>query len=241
MKPKDLARLVKVYERWAKSICAPIIFPDKEGHMHNGSMTFIRTDSEVLGITNSHVADSITHCGDELGKRCQVGAAHFDPNWLIARHPVLDLATFHLSDVFLSQVDFANPVAAATVTTWPPKPPSEDDPVLYGGYPGSYREQNNGSITVGFAWFAGKVQSVSQNNIGMVLDIANSVATSPERIRPDADLGGWSGGSVFRVVEENLLERLELTAIIYEYSNIYEIALAHPLTDLLPDGTFDHA
>ena len=42
-------------------------------------------------------------------------------------------------------------------------------------------------------------------------------------------------------VEENLLERLELTAIIYEYSNIYGIALAHPLTDLLPDGTFHHA
>lgn len=50
----------------------------------------------------------------------------------------------------------------------------------------------------------------------MVLDISNSIATSPTRIPVDADLGGWSGGPVFRVVEENLLERLELTAIIYE-------------------------
>ncbi len=238
MKLKDLARLIRVHERLAQSICAPIIFPDNEGHYHNGSMTFIRSDSEVLGITNAHVADRITHCKDELGKRCQVGAAYFDPTRLIARDPILDLATFHLSDVFLNEVAAPKPAIAATVTIWPPKPPSEGEPVLYGGYPGCYREHSGGSVSVSFAWFAGKVQSVSPNNIGMVLDIENSVATSPTRIPRDADLGGWSGGAVFRIVEENLLERLELTAIIYEYTDTYGIALARPLTSLLPDGTF---
>src|SRR5687768_504862 len=84
MKSKDLARLIRVHERLAQSVCAPIIFPDTEGQFHNGSMTFIRSDSEVLGVTNAHVADKIRHCKDELGKRCQVGAAYFDPGRLIA-------------------------------------------------------------------------------------------------------------------------------------------------------------
>jgi hypothetical protein len=101
-----------------------------------------------------------------------------------------------------------------------------------------YREQLGGSVNFGFVWFAGKVESVSRNNVGMALDIANSVATSPTRIPFDGDLGGMSGGPTFRVLEESLLERIELTSIIYEYLNVFGIALAHPLTSLAPDGTF---
>jgi|SRR5215213_5552662 len=39
-------------------------------------------------------------------------------------------------------------------------------------------------------------------------------------------------------VDENKLERLELSAIIYEYSETNGIVFAHPLTDLKADGTF---
>ena len=41
-----------------------------------------------------------------------------------------------------------------------------------------------------------------------------------------------------RVVESSGVERLELAAIIFEYSNEYEIMRAHPLKDLAPDSTF---
>jgi hypothetical protein len=134
MKPENLARLVRVYERWAESLCAPIVFPDEAGQMHNGSMTFLRTNGQVLGITNAHVADAIKHCDDELDKRCQVGGAYLDPGRLNARHPTLDLATFQLSDVFLNAAEGNRPLGAATVTIWPPKRPSEGDSVLFGGY-----------------------------------------------------------------------------------------------------------
>jgi hypothetical protein len=151
----------------------------------------------------------------------------------------MDLATFQLSDVFLCQA--GDRFRPATVTAWPPIPPSEGEAAMFGGFPGIYRNQkDDGSVDFSFAWFAGKVQSSSRNNIGIVLDIARSIATSPlPRIPPNADLGGWSGGPVFRVIEEGSIERLELAAIIYEYSPVNEITLAHPLSDLAEDGTFN--
>jgi hypothetical protein len=66
MKAQDLARLVKIYERWAQSVCAPILFPDEEGRMHNGTMTFLRTEVAVLGITNSTLHLFFIIAGDGL-------------------------------------------------------------------------------------------------------------------------------------------------------------------------------
>jgi hypothetical protein len=51
-------------------------------------------------------------------------------------------------------------------------------------------------------------------------------------------LGGWSGGAVFRVIEDEILARLELAGIIYEYSSLYEIVFAHGLSSLAQDGSF---
>lgn len=227
--------MLGAYQQWAKSLCAPVFWRDKNGNLHNGTMTFVRTQTDVLGVTNAHVADGISTCTDEPGRGCQLGGAHLDPARLIARHPTMDLATFRLSDVMLN----VSGHQAATVPDWPPQPPSQGKPVMYGGYPGMYREEltdNNFGFT--FAWFASTVQSVSQQNVGMVLQISTSNSVSSKRIPENADLGGWSGGPVFRVVDSDNIERLELAAIIYEYSGNYEIAFAHPLSDLLPDGTF---
>ena len=109
---------------------------------------------------------------------------------------------------------------------------------MYGGYPGIYREERGGEFDFTFAWFAGRVSSVSDRHVGMVLEIATAKSLSSSRIPPNADLGGWSGGPVFRMVDENNIERLELAAIIYEYSPTFEIAFAHPLSSLAEDGSF---
>jgi hypothetical protein len=110
---------------------------------------------------------------------------------------------------------------------------------MFGGYPAAYRhERSDGTVDFNFAWFAAKVQSSSDKNFGMVLEISRSISISPTPITADIDLGGWSRGPVFRIADESGIERLELSAIIYEYSAINEIALAHPLIDLMPNGTF---
>lgn len=240
--------MVRTYEAWANALCAPIFWEDGQGQTLNGTITLLHTAKELLGITNAHVADALANCTDQIGNRCQIGGAYLDPARLMAKHPSLDLATFRLSSVVIGQIALLNDGSvgegfkhqAATVTNWPPAPPIEGAPVMYGGFPGAYRKKlDDGNVNFGFFWFATKVQSVSEKNIGMVIERESSVSIG-EVVLPDkADLGGWSGGPVFRIVEQNLLETLELCGVIYEYSAETGIVLAHPLTDLNPDGTFN--
>lgn len=247
VKPRDVLRMVAAYQIWAHSICAPIFWEDGEGQTYNGSLTLLKTDERLLGITNSHVARGLADCTEEVGHRCQIGGAYLDPKRLISEHPTMDIATFELSDVLMGQVSILSDASigagivhqGASVSSWPIPSPGENDPVMYGGYPGAYRAKlENGNVNFGFFWFATKVQSVSEKNIGMVIDPTNSISVGKVKLDTGADLGGWSGGPVFRIVEHERIERLELCGIIYEYSAQTGIVLSHPLTDLNPDGTF---
>jgi hypothetical protein len=238
MEQVQIRTLLGVYQSWAKSLCAPLFWRDVNQQMHNATMTFVRTHSDVLGITNVHVAESFADCTDESGRICQLGGARLDPARFIARHPSMDLASFRLSDIILAQAEHLERLDPATVPTWPPAPPTEGDVVMFGGYPGIYREESADNIDSIFTWFAGKVASASDKNVAMVLEIATSKSLTSSRVPPHADLGGWSGGPVFTVVDSNGIERLELSAIIYEYSATSEIAFAHPLSQLTEDGNF---
>lgn len=230
-----LKHFLGAYQSWAQRLCIPVFWRDANRQMHNGTITLVRTPSHVLGITNAHVADGLlADYADEPGRGCQIGGAHLDPNRLIARHPTMDLATFRLSDVILAPAG-GDP---ASVPTWPPTAPTEGDVVIYGGYPAMYRQERPGNVDFMFATFAGKVASASDRNVGMVLEIERSESISSSRIPPNADLGGWSGGPVFRVIDSNGIEHIELAAIIYEYSALSEIAFAHPLSSLAEDGNF---
>lgn len=226
-------------EAWAKSCCAPVYYRDDKNVQHNGSMTFLNTGGALLGVTAGHVADSMrSFCDGSAGRQCQVGNAAFDRSWQIERHETLDLATFAISDGFLAAAGHY----AAGVHAWPPNPVQPRDLVLLCGYPGMYRKNQNALFEVAFVWFAGLVESVSARNVGMALRIATSLTAGSERVPENADLGGWSGGAAFRLVEEALTNglraRLEPAGIIYEYMAGAEIVLAHPLTKIGPTGHF---
>lgn len=79
--------LLEAYHSWAKALCAPVFWRDADARMRNGTITFVRTHTDVLGVTNAHVAEGIATCTDEPGKGCQVGGADLDPARFIARHP----------------------------------------------------------------------------------------------------------------------------------------------------------
>lgn len=223
--------MIRRYRSWAECLCAPVFWRMSDGRMNNGTVTFLRTTEAVLGLTNAHVAYGLANSND---RGWQLGNAQFDPNRIIACHPKLDLATYRLSDVFLS----AAGKDAATVSVWPPNRPSMDEPIALGGYPGMYRKVSAGNVTFGFAWFSGKVTVEGDATVGIVLNLGESIATTPERIPAHANLGGSSGGPVFRVVESSGIERLELAAIIDQCSQVSETVLARPLNSLAPDGTF---
>jgi hypothetical protein len=235
MNPQQLIVYINQMHEWAQGCCAPLFYRDATFAQHSGSMTFVDTGQELLGITAGHVADGvINYCDGSPGHGCQVGSADLDPGRLIARHHELDLATFRLSTPFITTARHHS----VSVPQWPPRAPVVGETMLFGGYPAMYRKQQDRQIEVAFLYFASRVDSASDRHFGMALEIADSYSHGYERVPANADLGGWSGGCVFRVIEDEVLARLELTGIIYEYSPALEIVFAHPVSCVGPDGTF---
>jgi hypothetical protein len=101
-----------------------------------------------------------------------------------------------------------------------------------------YREANAGKVKFGFTWFAGRANVEGDATVGIALHLDESIATTPERIPSYPNLGGCSGGPVFRIVDSNGIERLELAAIIDQCAQASETVLARPLSTLAEDGTF---
>jgi hypothetical protein len=52
----------------------------------------------------------------------------------------------------------------------------------------------------------------------------------------NSDPGGWSGGPVFRSVEEGLIARLEIVGFIYEFP-LGQAVLARHVDVVLADGS----
>ncbi len=220
--------------------CAPVFFRTEKGERRNGTMTFVNTGREVLGVTAGHVADRLLECCDEKpGYGCQVGGAELDvAGRFIARHPQLDLATFRLSEVFTSTAgDKHCPISAEI---WPPPSPRIGEKALFSGYPGIYRKERKEpyEFDVTFTHFGVSVQNINGPEFGMNLGISEAESLTGDRLPPGVDLGGISGGGVFRVIEDGLIARLQILGIVIGGWAPYELVLAHPLTSINDDGTF---
>ncbi len=222
---------------WAREGCAPLWFRDLAGALHHASITFVDTGTAVLGVTARHVADEVVVYCDEAtpGRGCQVGNGEMSPSSFLGRHPSLDLATFRLSHEFVASTGHS----ALTVPRWPPQVAGEGELMLFGGYPARLSGKEPGAFNGAHVWFAGHAESVADRNAGMRLRIADSIPAGLDTAPPSADLGGWSGGAVFRVLEQEAIARLELAGIVYEYSRGAELVLAHPLTSIAASGAFE--
>jgi len=107
--------------------------------------------------------------------------------------------------------------------------------VIFGGYPASYRRDRIGNIDFDYAWFAGKLEISTDENVGLLLRIEDSISMGPKRIPSDVKLGGWSGGFVFKLFEDPVVF-LEPKGVIYQYSAGFDLALAHPISRVTKDG-----
>jgi hypothetical protein len=107
---------------------------------------------------------------------------------------------------------------------------------MFGGHPGVNKLDRVTSVEFDYAWFVGRLDNVSEDNIGMVLKIEDSMSLpGSRRTAPHADLGGCSGGLVSKVIEWPVVT-LEPVGIIYEYSPTLELAFAHPLSRISENG-----
>jgi hypothetical protein len=217
-----------------KQCAAPVYWEDSSGKPHNGTMTFVNTGAEVLGITNGHVARDCLEAY-RADPTCRVGFADFDPDRRLVdttrdrEEP--DLATFLLSEVFVTSARGT----AATTMSWPPHPIQVGELVLLGGFPAFYRRPGEGGEDFAFVSFIAKVESVSEVKFGLQLRLKHVLTTGPDDVPADFDPGGWSGGPVYRIVE-GPVAHLELCGIIFEYHHGFELVYMHPLTPVSEHG-----
>lgn len=104
---------------------------------------------------------------------------------------------------------------------WPPKLPRNGEWVAYAGFPTAYR-QDDGQGRVDLAIVGGMmmVTSASPERAITVLDREHLVAIRGDAVPPPGtELGGMSGGPVFRVGEG---EKLELVGVVTDYGDTFD-------------------
>jgi|GEM_PF-2082046 len=203
---------------------------------HNGTICFLKTGMRIVGVTAHHVFDKYRMALEiDPQTRCQFGGTTIEPiSRLISENRYLDLATFDLSTVV---------VAAAGATAhvpihWPTQEVKTTEVAIYGGYPGSLREEHETTADIPFQWFAGSPLSVTPENLKLHIDMEHFHQPLHGAKLSNWDLGGMSGGPVFRLVTTPI-ERLELAAFIYESQPNLSLVYARPSHYITQDGSID--
>jgi hypothetical protein len=223
----------------AKSYCAPFWWHDQYARppfavKANGTMTFIDTGAAKLGVTAHHVLAEWRAASSDRRLVCQVGAISFhEPIMhLIDESEAADLAVFDVSDVFLdgTRATWHRPA------TWPPSPEvQQGDIVVITGYPGVGRIELGNETSFLTPWFLTRAHQASDSHLAFGLDLAGAHAPGGVGLPSGTDLGGLSGGPVFRVREEPLVT-LELVGICYQGSCGIDVMRARRASAIAADG-----
>ncbi len=202
---------------------------------HNGSICFVHTGERIVGVTADHVYRGYLDDLRSLAVVCQIGSVRFQPERrVISSDKDVDLATFDVPEFMVA----AAGRRAHYPPLWPDAPLAEGDLVIAGGYPGPLRAERGIQAEFPFVSLATRVRQSSDAHSALQLDLATSMWPG-ERLWPGADLGGMSGGPVFRFHgdgAEHPIEHLQVAGFIYEYNPDYEIMRARHGTQVARDG-----
>ena len=191
--------------------------------LHNGTITFVNTGAATIAISAFHVYNQyIRDRAKGPHIRCQFGSATVEPErYLFSSDENLDLVTFKLPDVLIA----ATRVAVHSAVQWPPDRLKQSDLVVFGGYPGHRRTEKYGTLESDFVTFISRVNQSSDDHASVYLNIPESHWPADQSIGEQPDLGGVSGGPVFRFLTQPI-EMLEFAGIIYESSQTFELVYA---------------
>ena len=146
---------------------------------------------------------------------------------LIDCDEALDIATFKVDPLEVN-TEAIEKVIHATPGTWPPNPPARDEPLIIGGFPGDARElASPEDLVSGFDRLLFEVTSVNDRQI--------SCHWPEGLIPPEKDLGGLSGGPVWRQFPGDP-NQLELVGIVSECSSNLRLLFATRADLIEPNG-----
>jgi len=230
------AGYLQTVEGLAKRLSAPFWWRDPDlpagRQIQGGTICFVHTGARLIGVTAAHVHLAILKArAAQPELACQIGGHGFDPeSHCIALDQRLDVATYGLSEL---QVN-----AALADIHYAPKWPPEvglDDAYVIGGWPWSLIREGEAENSHAFLHFIGKLSSASANQLSAVTYTARSIPWGNEPLPLGTNLGGMSGGPVYRMSESGLAT-LTLVGTIFEYHKEFEIVLARPLSLLDEQG-----
>ena len=209
--------------------CSPIYWHgvDDDGRsriLHNGTVTYVRGDDGMIGITACHVIDEYLARGE--GGPLQIGNAAYDLD-LIDKNDALDLATLAIPEQVIRSL--GKDIIAISLPRQGDVP-QEGRGIMLGGFPGLDRIVV-GQLQVGWGLFTaiGLARRVNERQITWVPDHANNMSVEgiPD-LPPNKELGGISGGPMIAWFEKagGLLSYCSLAGIIVQANSDLELVVA---------------
>lgn len=203
--------------------------------IHNGTISFINTGSDVLGITANHVYEEYLKDKEASSSTvCQIGSVTAEPErYLVSADKALDMVVFRFPVVLVT----ASGVTVHNAPNWPPQELRASDLVILGGYPGNRRAERPRLADFDFVTFVSRVSQSSDDHASVYLNMPESYWPQGESVGNQPDLGGVSGGPVFRIRTEPI-ETIEMVGMIYEASKEYELIFSRHISRIGEMGMF---
>jgi hypothetical protein len=201
--------------------------------LHNGTISFVNTGKTTLGITANHVFEEyLKEKATNSKVKCQIGNVTVEPErHVISSDKTVDIATLQLPTILIA----ATGVTVHSAPVWPPENLRESDLVICGGYPGIRRKENVATAEFDFVSFISRINQCSGDHVSIYLNIPGSHWPQGESVGGTPNLGGASGGPMFRLRTEPL-ETIELAGVIYEYNQEFELVFARHASHVSSDG-----
>lgn len=205
--------------------------------INNGTMFFIDSGKMTLALTASHVYQTYLEAKQaDNGIVSQLGNVTFNlENRLIENNPTVDIATFKITNFEIQQL--RRLPFRGSQSTWPPTPPTNNQPVFFGGYPRTQRTIGQEfDVDFGLAFILCLASNV--NSQQMTCQIEHNfilhINGSPP-LDENYFWGGTSGAPVIKIVR-NTIETFELAGVVSHSWDKNTILVSH-VRHINDDGT----
>lgn len=216
---------------------------DGTSKIFNGTATFLSLESGVYAVTCAHVVDAYFQVLEQNGSALfQIGMTEIAlVNQLTCKNDVVDLATIRLSDSQVKDFSTQGQIGSRVIqpTTWPPTPVEAGQTVMFGGFPGAWRERAAYDELV-FGSFSSAGVTIASSHPDRfscqfereywVRSLARGDSDKTIHLR---ELGGLSGGPAF--VDRGL--HFEFAGIIYQHSEAFDLLFLRPAGLIHADGS----
>lgn len=232
---------IPVLRNLARSLAAPFWWYDPAIEIgssikHNGTICFLNTGLRTIGVTASHVYEQyLKDKENQPNIVCQIGSTTWIPErYNIGSEIELDIATFEIPEFLIA----ASHSSIHYPQQWPPNRLETGELVILGGFPGPLRSEHKESAEFPFVSFIARVAQHSESHASFQLAIENSHWPAGESLGSSPDLGGISGGPVYRINEKSIAS-IEIAGFIYEYGQNFELIRARHSLEISSEGRIE--